>query len=316
MASEHVLKVEGMHCESCEKIISRTVAKHEGAHVKGFDLQENKVRIFCSDEQLPKIKKELLAKGYQLLLPGDEAQQGYEAGSLSRVMEFASGLISGKEGFVYEHKLLQYAIISLILIFAAQLAIYFVVFGGEASFLRTYGSILSLSALSVVAVIFAFYHARIFRKQTSCMTGMMTGMTVGMMGGFMIGAFIGATNGMFIGSLAGMAFGMFLGFEAGRCCGVMGGMEGLMGGLMAGTMGAMLSVMMVYDNLMPFLYILSGVCLAILGGLAYMIYKEYGSIEQEQFDVSAAKFLFYSLILYLAVAALAIFGPKANVVLG
>ena len=314
MANEHILKVHGMHCESCERIISRTVEKHEGAKAISFDLRANTMKIECADAQLPKIKEELLSKGYQLLLPGEEAKQGYEAGSFSRIFSFLSSLLTGSNGFAHENAMLFYSALTLVAILMLQSFLYIFAFRNIPNFLNIYGTLLFLAAISIVAVMFSFFHVRAFKERTSCMVGMMMGMSIGMMGGFLIGAFAGATSGMFVGSLAGMAFGMFLGFEAGRCCGVMGGMEGLMGGLMAGTMGAMLSVMMLSDHLMLFLFILTGIAITILAGLSYLAYKEFGNLQK--MPISALQFAAYCIAIDLLVSAILVFAPKSGLVWG
>ena len=148
------------------------------------------------------------------------------------------------------------------------------------------------------------------------MTGMMTGMTFGMAGGFLIGAFVGATNGMFLGSIIGRATGMSLGYVTGRSCGVMGVMEGMMGGLMAGTMGAMLSAMLIYDRLVPFLFILVGTEGVILVAYSYMLYKEFGNMKQNDLKVSGMEFAVLALALNLALTVVYVFGPKTGYVLG
>ncbi|HQT45360.1 MAG TPA: heavy metal-associated domain-containing protein, partial [Candidatus Micrarchaeota archaeon] len=81
---EHNLSLHGMHCDSCAKIIERTVKKHDGASVKALDMQKNTVTLVCGQEQLAEIKNELRSKGYQLLTDGEEAKEGYEAGSIGR----------------------------------------------------------------------------------------------------------------------------------------------------------------------------------------------------------------------------------------
>ena len=196
-----------------------------------------------------------------------------------------------------------------------QALLYFVFFQDQPKFISNYWSIASLTAISVVALLFAFYHAEAFSKRATCMTGMMIGMTFGMAGGFLIGAFAGATNGMFIGSLVGMAVGMGFGYFTGRCCGVMGVMEGLMGGLMAGTMGAMLSVMLILDNLVPFLYILTAVELVIMALSSYMLYKEFGNLNGSLAKIDASDFIILALAFDLVLTAIYVLGPKSGVVL-
>jgi hypothetical protein len=113
-----------------------------------------------------------------------------------------------------------------------------------------------------------------------------------------------------------MAVGMALGYYTGRYCGVMGVMEGIMGGLMAGTMGAMLSVMMVFDHLVPFLFILTAVEGALLIAFSYMLYKEHGNMTPEMVKIDGTGFIIMALAIDLALTVVFIFGPKAGTVLG
>ena len=211
---------------------------------------------------------------------------------------------------------MKYSVSALLIILVGQALLYEAVFNRIPGFLAAYWSVTILTAVSIVALLFAYCHAYTFRKRLSCMAGMMTGMTFGMAGGFLIGAFAGATNGMFVGSLVGMAIGIGFGYYTGRYCGVMGVMEGIMGGLMAGTMGAMLSVMMVFDHLVPFLFILTGIEAIILVAFSYMLYKEHGNMTPEMIKLDAGSFIILALAIDLALTVIFIYGPKAGTVLG
>jgi hypothetical protein len=224
--------------------------------------------------------------------------------------------VSGRDGFETENRLVKYSVSALVIVLAAQALLYAAVFSRIPGFLTAYWSVTLLTAVSVVALLFAYCHAYAFRKSFSCMCGMMTGMTFGMAGGFLIGAFAGATNGMFVGSLVGMAIGIGFGYFTGRYCGVMGVMEGIMGGLMAGTMGAMLSVMMVFDHLVPFLFILTGIEAVILVAFSYMLYKEHGNMTPDMLKLDWNSFIILALAMDLALTVVFIYGPKAGTVLG
>jgi copper chaperone CopZ len=311
------LTLHGMHCDSCGKIIERTVQKFEGARIQEFDTVNNRIILACSSgDQLGEIRGALLAKGYQTLLPGEEAQEGFEAGSIHRGIDFIKSVYTGTNGFETENTLVKYSTDALFIVLAVQALLYIFIFSRNPGFLSAYWSVTILTAVSVVALLFAYYHAYAFRKSFSCMCGMMTGMTFGMAGGFLIGAFVGATNGMFVGSLVGMAVGMALGYYTGRYCGVMGVMEGIMGGLMAGTMGAMLSVMMVFDHLVPFLLILTAIEGALLIAFSYMLYKEHGNMTPAMVKMDGISFIILALAIDLTLTVIFIYGPKAGTVLG
>jgi len=320
VGSDHIeteLTLHGMHCDSCGKIIERTVLKYESAGIRTFDTVNNRIVLACSSaDQLGEIRGALLAKGYQTLLPGEEAQEGFEAGSIQRGLGFIKSVYTGRDGFGTENLLVKYSVDALFIVLAAQALLYMFIFNRIPGFLASYWSITLLTAVSVVALLFAYCHAYAFRKRLSCMAGMMTGMTFGMAGGFLIGAFAGATNGMFVGSLVGMAIGIGFGYFTGRYCGVMGVMEGIMGGLMAGTMGAMLSVMMVFDHLVPFLFILTGIEAVILVAFSYMLYKEHGNMTPEMVKFDGNSFIILALAIDLALTVVFIYGPKAGTVLG
>lgn len=312
---EFNLTLHGMHCDSCAKVIERTVARHPNASVKSLDVEHNRVVLECGQEQLSGIRSELLDKGYQLLLPGEFAKDGYEAGSSRRGIAFFSNVLKGAPGFASERRLVGFSFIALLAIMLVQGLLYVVFFQDQPKFISNYWHIALLTAVSVVTLLFAFYHTEAFSKRATCMTGMMIGMTFGMAGGFLIGAFAGATNGMFVGSLVGMAVGMGFGYYTGRCCGVMGVMEGLMGGLMAGTMGAMLSVMLILDHLIPFLYVLTVVELVIMAAFSYMLYKEYGNLNGSLAKIELADFVLLALAFDLVLTAIFVLGPKSGVVL-
>jgi hypothetical protein len=311
------LLLHGMHCDSCSRIIERTVLKYEGACIRTFDTANNRMVLACSsDVQLGEIRESLRAKGYQTLLPGEEAEEGFEAGSIHRGLDFIRSVMRGRDGFETENRLVKYSAGALLVVLAAQALLYLSFFSRIPGFLAAYWSVTILTAVSVVALLFAYCHAYAFRKSFSCMCGMMTGMTFGMAGGFLIGAFAGATNGMFVGSLVGMAIGIGFGYYTGRYCGVMGVMEGIMGGLMAGTMGAMLSVMMVFDHLVPFLFILTGIEALILVAFSYMLYKEHGNMTPAMVKLDGTGFIILALAIDLALTVIFIYGPKAGTVLG
>jgi len=310
------LTLHGMHCESCARIIERTVSRYDGARVASIDTADNRVVIESRQGQLEAIRNELRAKGYQLLLPDERAAEGFEAGSPRRGLEFVMGVALNARGFETEHVLLRYAVGAVAIVLAAQAVLYAALFRSTPGFLDTYWSVTLLTVFSVVAFLFAYHHSNAFRKSSSCMTGMMTGMTFGMAGGFLIGAFVGATNGMFLGSIVGLATGMSLGYVTGRSCGVMGVMEGMMGGLMAGTMGAMLSAMLIYDRLVPFLVILTVTEAVIMAAYSYMLHKEFGTMRRSDLRVSGPEFATLALALDMALTVIYVFGPKTGYVLG
>jgi hypothetical protein len=228
-------------------------------------------------------------------------------------MSYISSIATGEKHVETERNLINYTLNSLlILIILGSLA--------YSSWLRNlpsgsnYLPLIVLSILGSISVVFSYYHMMCYRKEMSCTNGMMVGMTVGMIAGFLAGAIIGATNGMFVGSVVGVIIGMLLGGNLGRCCGIMGAMEGMMAGLMAGTMGAMLSVMMINDNLMVFLYFLFAICIVILGALSYMMYREAGAASKNDLNINFSGFVITSILLTAVLVAIMFFGPKGALI--
>ncbi|MGB7788980.1 hypothetical protein [Methanoregula sp.] len=104
--TEADLTLHGMHCDSCGKIIGRTVLKSEGACIREFNRVNNRIVLACcSRHQLGEIRSTLLEKGCQALLPGEEAQEGFEAGSFHRGISFIKSVYTGENGFETENLL-------------------------------------------------------------------------------------------------------------------------------------------------------------------------------------------------------------------
>lgn len=302
---EYRLELSGITCESCGKLIRR-VAEQNGAVVRDIDFQTHSVSLSCEPEKLGPLKKQLAEKGYP--------EKGIDTGTRGkpeRIFRYITAVISGEKQVAVENRLLNYALGSLIALMILGAAAYA---AAPQSIQPEYVPLLALVISGAVVTVGAYHHMDCYRKSLSCMNGMMVGMTMGMISGFMVGALIGATNGMFIGSVAGMGVGIALGVRLGSCCGIAGAMEGAMAGLMAGIMGAMTSVMMLYDNLVAFLYILFGLCAIILGGLSYMMFREAGSAEPAALGARFSHFFVTSAVLAALLSAIMIFGPKGPLV--
>ena len=300
---EKTFTATGLTCGSCEELIGRAVSKNGGA-LKGVDYASGLVTVDCEEGKFEEIKQAVYAKGF---------------GPSSKTHSFkgvVKGILGDDSAFAAERKIIEYSIGSLLLVFLVQAGFSFFLFQGIENFWTVFAPLIFLLTLGVVATMAAFSHLSFFKTDLSCMTGMMVGMTMGMTSGFMLGALMGATNGMFVGALLGMLVGIALGAFAGKCCGVMGVMEGMMAGLMSGTMGAMLSVMLLGDNLMAFIFILFIVCVLILLGLGYAVFKESGFIPQGKFELPFAAFAAIALFTTMALTLLMLYGPKSAVVLG
>jgi copper chaperone CopZ len=301
---EFILKLNGMSCNSCEKLIQKVIDQNN-ASLKSIDINKGEIIFTSEEEKIEEIKKQLYQKGFS-------QKTDEERGKFGRVVNYTKDILAGEKTVETESKLINYGLGSLALLTLVGIAGYYF-FGQNIPKLNSYVPILILTLISSVLIVFSYYHMKCYRKNMSCTNGMMIGMTVGMMAGFLVGALVGATNGMFLGSIIGVLVGAVLGFDLGRHCGTMGAMEGLMAGLMAGTMGAMLSVMMINDNLLLFLYFLFGICTIILGGLSYMMYREAGSTTSSQIKFGFGRFVLSGAFFAIVLVIIMLIGPRGPV---
>jgi hypothetical protein len=232
------------------------------------------------------------------------------------MLAYIGSVVAGETHVEVESRLLNYALgTTALLCIVAAVFLY-------GPMLEAYGNPLPAASLlffviaAAVMSVYSVSHMDTYRKGMTCSNGMMVGMTTGMVSGYMVGAVIGATNGMFVGSVTGTAVGIFIGLALGKHSGVMGAMEGVMAGLMAGTMGAMTTVMMINDNLLAFLYILAGICLAITGMLSYMMFREAGPAPRHGFRGGFARFLIDTGALCAVMTFIILYGPKGGLVFG
>ena len=259
---------------------------------------------------MPTIKQQLSEKGFN---EKNDKEDDVPRGHPVRVKKYISLILAGEKQVEVESKLVNYALGSTVILILLISIAYISIFNSVNN-IQGYIPLLLLTIIGSVMTVVSSYHMSCYRKGLSCTNGMMIGMTMGMISGFMVGALLGATNGIFIGSIAGMVVGIGLGANLGRHCGTMGAMEGTMAGLMAGTMGAMLSVMMVNDNLIIFLYLLFAVCIFVLGGLSYMMYRESGAAPKEDFNLNFKNFVLACVFFAILIIAIMIYGPKNGLV--
>lgn len=303
------LSLSGMTCGACEKVIERTVTQ-AGAAVRQIDANRNLVGISAPENRIEDIKKLLAEKGFREI-----RQEELERGNPDRFLGYMKSVVAGEPHVMIENKLLNYALgTAAILGLSGALAygLFLGAFGSPAAAV----SLIFFVIISSVMSVYSLFHMEAYRKGMSCSNGMMVGMTTGMASGYMVGAILGATNGMFIGSVAGTGIGIAIGLSLGRYSGIMGAMEGVMAGLMAGTMGAMTSVMMLNDNLLAFLYLLSAICVVMVGGLSYMMFREAGPTPAAASRAGFGRFAGISAALGIMMAAIMLFGPKTPITMG
>ncbi len=299
------LPIRNVTCEACEKVIGRILKRFDHAKVESISPDATTLTISCNENDLSEIKKKLNEYNYL-----DDGISGIDHFSYT-----VKQIIHNRIGYRAEHELLIHVLLLFALLLVGLVAMHFGWFNQNESFVSLW-PILALVPLGIAVNAGALLHVRYLRHHFNCTNGMMAGMIIGMISGFMSGAVVGATNGMFMGALVGMSIGMGVGAYAVRKTGVMGVLEGLMAGLMAGTMGAMLSIMMITDNLVPFLYILFAICTIILGGMNYFIIKEIGPIQEEKKSVALFPLVLISILFLMAFITLMLFGPKSAIVFG
>jgi hypothetical protein len=304
------LALSGMTCGACEKVIERAVTEM-GAGVEEIDAARGLVDIRCPPERIGPIKERLARGGFR-----ERLEDGSEGrGDWKGILSYVKSVVAGEPHTRVENKLLNYAIgTTAILGMAGALSYGVFLSAFEDQVLAA--SLLILVIVSSVMSTYSIFHMEAYRKGMTCSNGMMVGMTTGMASGYIIGAILGATNGMFIGSVAGTAAGIAIGFSLGKSSGIMGAMEGIMAGLMAGTMGAMTSVMMLNDNLLAFLYILNGICLVMVGGLSYMMFREAGPAPSAAKGAGFARFAGLSAALCAILVAIMLYGPRSLITIG
>lgn len=319
------VNITGMECASCERLIEKAVAS-AGGTVRSISASGGVAVLDCPDGKFEDVKKAIVSAGYSVsgepvAVEPDQTSLAHHAGAEScptkplsfekEMALFVRKLFNGEKELSAERKILKMSLLSLLLLAFAGFFLYLFIWHGKTGFAPKI-PFLIYAALSSVSIIAAAAHYRSHKAEFTCMEGMMIGMTIGMVAGFLFGAVVGATNGMFVGTVFGMAVGMVAGAYTGKCCGIMGVMEGMMAGLMGGTMGAMLTVMMLADNLLLFMPIFVGSCLAILAGLTYMMYNSAGK-RAEKVLMPFPQFFSLVLILCLVSVAVIIFGPKGPV---
>ncbi len=297
---EHELRLTGLECDSCARVISRVVERI-GASVKDIDYSMGRLVVEVnSDAQLDDLKAALIEAGYGV--DGNDTNRGV----MARPLAFLGKLLSNSTDFDAERRIAESSMFSLLIMLAGLFLLTYVLQIVSPRFVP----LLALAAVGTVACSTALIHFRAFRQPFSCMSGMMIGMTIGMMAGFLAGALSGAANGMLVGSIVGMAIGMGMGAIAGARNGVMGILEGLMAGIMSGTMGAMLSVMLFNDNVLLFLIFLFASCIFVLLGLSYMMLREGGSVLPSSVPI-LAKSIAANVAVFAVFGALLVWGPRA-----
>lgn len=314
-------KIHGMTCASCECIISKYVAAVDGVELLSISAGDGLLLLRAGDGHQEAVEKAVKEAGYTLASYRPSASKAPDSGSSDSAAivgfkEIFYGILDDKPEWVAERRILVHSFGSLVALGVLLAFLYSGIWHTFPKFSDNMLPLLELAAVSVVAIVAAGYHFASYHKPISCSIGMMEGMTFGMMAGFMVGALLGASSGMFWGSVLGMLIGSAAGVWAGRPSGVMGVMEGIMAGVMSGTMGAMLSVMLLAEPLVIFLTLLIFLCALILMALVYMQIKELGAVERAASVAPFSSMASTSLIFFVFLSLLMVYGPKSGPVFG
>jgi len=301
------LRIIGMHCLSCEKVLKKALLALP--YIQDVKINyTNEIAILTCTQQpnLHEIIQTIQQSGYDATLSNGNPIK--EAANATNFKQYVKNIRQRER---IEGKIIRYAIAIFFILAALEILAYYAFFQNIQNFFNSYGYYLIFLIISITIASISLLHIKIYGDKFSCMSGMMIGMTSGMISGFLIGMLVAATNGMFIGSVAGIFIGMVTGLTAGKCCGVMGIMEGTMAGFMGGLMGAMTTLMMLNDNLKLIIPIVVFICASILIGLDYMIYKEMKDSKTIIPDYTFLLLITATFIITIAITFLMILGPKS-----
>ncbi len=336
------LKIEGMTCGSCERLIEREAGKlgvkirqidgtrglasvelpehNRPAHEAGAHKDGQTSGSGPSPELTPlgNLIEALSSKGYPSKAISDSEAAAITARESKpfeqEAHDFMRHFFGSHPQFSIERELFWQSVFLTVILSGVMLFLDMFWFNSS-GFPASKMPYLFYMVIAVVGNIAILWHLRAYPRITSHMDGMMIGMTAGMSTGLMLGAVIGATNGIFIGSLVGLLAGCAVGAYAGKCCGIMGLMEGVMAGIMGGTMGPMISVMMALDHLALFMPLFMLSTVLVLFGLTYMLILSPGRGPARKPDWDFSSFAALCLSAVLLLSALIVWGPKGAAVI-
>lgn len=297
--------VPDIECDSCVKIITKTLNKKE--NINKFSVTKTDVEVDFNENKitLDEIKKIINQKGYRTF---DEL---YRRKTIrERLKEFKKN----KKKYVLEYKMLRYITYTFLIFILLEIGFIFLQDKySNPLFFERYAIWLFYLTVAVVSVAGVIWHYRSYKTTFTCMLGMMIGMTIGMQSGMMIGAIIGATNGFFWGALIGMLLASTVGIMTGVCCGIMGVMEGVMAGIMGGTMGAMITVMMFTEHIYWFMPFYMGLNLIALFGMVFMIFEEVVEDNENIITrkISFTRFFTVTLIVLIGLTTVIVLAPPS-----
>ena len=172
------LRIVGMHCESCEKLLKKALSKLE--HIKDIDLRYNNeiATIHYNPEiNVNDVINIIRQVGYDATVfsgdykPEDISFKKYlkDLGSKNRM----------------EREMVYVAFGTFLVLAILELFAYYGFFRTIPDFFVKYGYYLIFLLISIVICGASLWHIKAYGDSFSCMSGMMIGMTIGMISGFL-----------------------------------------------------------------------------------------------------------------------------------
>jgi copper chaperone CopZ len=294
-----------LECESCEKILTRSLNTLQGIQKIGFTPDSLAVDFDPKQVTKEQIVEAINKKGYRA---------GFEPFERKLFKERMRDFFENKQKYAMEYLMLQNTAMTFLGLLAIEFVVYLAVLKTIPDFLSRYGWWMLYATIAVVSVASAIWHMRAYRARVTSMVGMMIGMTFGMQTGMMLGTIVAATNGLIMGGMTGMLVAVAVGIYNGRCCGIMGVLEGMMAGVMGGLMGSMIGTMFSVNHilwLMPFFFLINVI---IMWGLSYMLFEEV--VEERKAQRTPTPFLTFFSYCFIAtglLTALIVYGPKTGI---
>ncbi len=297
--------VPDIECDSCVKVINKTLAKFEG--IQQFTTHKDSVDVEYDPE---KVKADSLLsiiheKGFRA------AFEPFQRKSFSeRFKDFKEN----KHKYQVEYTMLKYSVLTFLILTLLEVMSYIAFLKNKPEFLAHYGWWMFYLNLAVISIGSGMWHIKSYKANVTSMIGMMIGMTFGMQTGMMLGTIFGATNGLFVGGSVGMLTAVGVGFYNGKCCGIMGVLEGMMAGVMGGTMGSMIGTMFTIDHIFWFMPLFIAINMIIMWGLSYMLFEEVveDSPKTQKNPSDFFTFFAYCLLATVFLLVIMIYGPKTG----
>lgn len=295
-----------IECESCIKVITRSIKKIQGIEDLSFDRESVTINYNPEQIQQEELTKLINSAGFRASL-----QPFPRKTFLERLRDFKEN----KTKYQVEYQMLKYSVAILAFLLLLEGIAYYTFFRTTEGFLQRYGWWFFYLTLAITSLGSAVWHFKSYKAQFTNMTGMMIGMTFGMQSGMMLGTIFGATNGLVTGGTTAMVLAVLLGVYNGKCCGIMGVLEGMMAGIMGGIMGSMIGVMYAVDHILIFMPFFMFFNLIVMFGLSYMLFEEVveHNPKTKRQPIDFLTFFSFCFIATTILITWMVYGPKTGI---